>query len=127
MPGGTPRIRILLDQNAPLGLRRLLSGHDVVTAARLGWSTIQNGDLIRAAEEAGFAVLITCDRNIRHQQNLAGRQLELIELTTNQWATIRDNIADVLAVVETATPGSYATVRFPKPPRRRRPYPRLEC
>jgi hypothetical protein len=127
MPGGMPRIRILHDQNAPLGLRRLLSGHDVVTAARLGWSTIQNGDLIRAAEEAGFSVLITCDRNIRHQRNLAGRQLALIELTTNQWATVRDTVADVLAVVETATPGSYATIRFPKPPRRRRPYPRLGC
>jgi hypothetical protein len=87
----------------------------------------RTGDLIRAAEEAGFAVLITCDRNIRHQQNLAGRQLALIELTTNQWATIRENIVDVLAVVETASPGSYATIRFPKPPRRRRPYPPLEC
>jgi hypothetical protein len=75
-----PRIRILLDQNAPLGLRRLLSGHNVATAARLGWSTIQNGDLIRAGEEAGFAVLVTCDRNIRHQQNLAGRQLALTGL-----------------------------------------------
>ena len=127
MPHGMPRIRILLDQNAPLGLRGLLTGHDVATAARLGWSTIQNGDLIRAAEEAGFAVLITCDRNIRHQQNLAGRQLALIELATNRWATIRDNIADVLAVIETASPGSYATIRFPRPPRRRRPYPRPEC
>jgi hypothetical protein len=121
-----PRIRILLDQNAPFGLRRLLLGHDVAKAASLGWSTIQNGDLIRAAEEAGFAVLITCDRNIRHQQNLTGRQLALIELTTNQWATIRDNIAEVLTVIETATPGSYATIRFPKPPRRRRPYSRPE-
>lgn len=64
MPGGMPRIRILLDQNALLGLRRLLTGYDVVTAAPLGWSTIQNDDLIRAAEEAGCTVLITCDRNI---------------------------------------------------------------
>ncbi|HEV3078457.1 MAG TPA: hypothetical protein VGY66_01715, partial [Gemmataceae bacterium] len=48
-----PGIRILLDQNAPLGLRRLLSGHDVVTVARLGWSTIQNGDLFtRVGPEA---------------------------------------------------------------------------
>lgn len=121
-----PRIRILLDQNAPLGLRRLLGGHDVITAAQQGWSTIQNGDLIRAAEQAGFAVLITCDRNIRYQQNMAGRQLALIELSTNRWATIRDNVADVLAVIETASPGSYATIRFPRPPRRRRPYPGLE-
>jgi hypothetical protein len=127
MPGGMPRIRILLDQNAPFGLRRLLTRHDVATAAGLGWSTIQNGDLIRAAEEAGFAVLITCDRNIRHQQNLVGRQLALIELTTNQWVTIRDNFANVLSVVETARPGSYATIRLPRPPRRRRPYPRVEC
>jgi hypothetical protein len=123
MPGGMHRIRILLDQNVPLGLRRLLAGHNVVTAAHLGWSTIQNGDLIRAAEDAGFSILITCDRNIRYQQNLLGRQLALVELTTNQWATIRDNIACVLAVIETASPGSYATVRFPKPTRRRRPRP----
>jgi hypothetical protein len=127
MPGGMPSIRILLDQNAPFGLRRLLAGHVVATAAGLGWSTIHNGDLIRAAEAAGFAVLITCDQNIRYQQNLAGRQLALIELTTNRWTTIREHIADVLAIIETAAPGSYATVRFPKPARRRRPYPRLEC
>ena len=122
-----PGIRILLDQNGPFGLRGLLTGHDVATAAGLGWSTITNGDLIRAAEGAGFAVLITCDRNIRHQQNLMGRQLALIELTTNQWATIRDNFADVLSNVETAPPGSYATIRLPRPARRRRPYPRVEC
>jgi hypothetical protein len=120
-----PSIRILLDQNVPLGLRRVLAGHEVVTAARLGWSTIQNGDLIRSAEDAGFAVLITCDRNIRYQQNLAGRQLALIELTTNRWATIRDNIAGVLAIIETMSPGGYATIRFPRPPRRRRSRP--EC
>jgi hypothetical protein len=127
MPGGMPRIRILLDQNAPLGLRRLLTGHEVATAASLGWSTIQNGDLIRAAEAAGFTVLITCDQNIRYQQNLAGRHLALIELTTNRWATIRENIADVLALVDAATPGDYATLSFSKPPRRRRPYPPLGC
>ena len=102
-----PRIRILPGQNAPLGL---LTGHDVVTVARLGSSTIQNGDLIRAAEEAGFAVLITWDRNIRYQQQLTGRQLTLIELTTNQWATIRDHIADVQAVIETATPRAANTM-----------------
>jgi hypothetical protein len=35
-------------------------------------ATTENGALIRAAETVGFAILITCDRNIRHQQNLAG-------------------------------------------------------
>jgi hypothetical protein len=46
--------RILLDQNAPLGLRRSLSPHEVVAARQMGWSRLTNGDLIRAAEEDGF-------------------------------------------------------------------------
>jgi hypothetical protein len=68
-----PSIRILPDQNAPFGLRRLLTGHAVATAAGLGWSTIHNGGLIRATEAAGFAVLITCDQNTQYQQNLTAR------------------------------------------------------
>jgi hypothetical protein len=42
--------RILLDQNAPLGLRRSLAVHDVVAARQMGWSRLTNGDPIRAAE-----------------------------------------------------------------------------
>jgi hypothetical protein len=38
----------------------------------MGWATIENGALIRAAEEAGFLILITYDRNIRYKQNLTG-------------------------------------------------------
>jgi hypothetical protein len=67
-----PRIRILLDQNTPLGLRRFLTEHEVVPARSMGWATIEHGALIRAAEEAGFLILITCDRNIRYKQNLTG-------------------------------------------------------
>jgi hypothetical protein len=116
-------IRILLDQNAPIGLRHLLSGYDVATAPGMGWSTIQNGDLIKAAEEAGFTILITCDQNIRYQQNLSGRRLALIELSTNHWAIVRDNSADLFDAIDAARPGSYATVTFPRPPLRRRPFP----
>jgi hypothetical protein len=117
-------VRILLDQNAPLGLRRALTGYEVVPARSMGWATTENGALIRAAEAAGFAILITCDRNIRYQQNLAERQIALIELTTSVWPVILNHLPDVLAAVAAATPGSYATVRFPRPPLRRRPFAR---
>jgi|HubBroStandDraft_1064217.scaffolds.fasta_scaffold1204853_1 hypothetical protein len=43
--------------------------------------------------------MITADRNIRYQQNLAGRTIALIEFTTSHWETIRDNIADLLAAI----------------------------
>jgi len=122
-----PRTRILLDQNTPLGLRGALQGYEVIPARSLGWATIENGALIRAAEEAGFGILITCDRNIRYQQNLAGRQIALIELSTAIWPVIRPYVNDVLAAVQSALPGSYTTVTFRRPQLRRRPYPRPEC
>lgn len=68
-------MRILLDHNTPAPLRYWLVGHNVETAYERGWAELTNGDLLRAAEDAGFDVMITTDRGIRYQQNLAGRKL----------------------------------------------------
>jgi predicted nuclease of predicted toxin-antitoxin system len=65
--------RILLDQNLPRGLRDILPDHSVETAYNMGWGRLENGDLLTAAEDAGFAIMITADQNIRYQQNLSGR------------------------------------------------------
>ena len=83
--------RLLLDANMPLGLRAMLQDYEVRTARQMGWDKLTNGALLAAAEAAGFDAMITADRSIRHQQNLAGRKIALIELTTPQWETIRDN------------------------------------
>jgi hypothetical protein len=40
----------------------------------------RNGDLLTVAEEAGFDVLLTTDKNMRYQQNLAGRKLAIVVL-----------------------------------------------
>ena len=53
---------ILFDQGTPVPLRPFLPGHTVKTAAEQGWSTLSNGDLLRAAEAAGFDVLLTTDK-----------------------------------------------------------------
>jgi hypothetical protein len=117
-------VRILLDQNAPLSLRRALTEYEVIPARSMGWATMESGVLTRAAEAAGFAILIACDRKIRYQQNLAGRHIALIELTTSVWSVIRDHLPDVWSAIAAATQGSYATVGFPRPPLRRRQFPR---
>jgi hypothetical protein len=88
--------RLLLDANMPHGLRPLLSAHDVETAYHMGWGRLTNGHLLAAAEAGSFKVFITADRNIRYQQNLAGRQISIIELSTTHWETIRDNIANLV-------------------------------
>jgi len=74
-------LRILLDKNVPVGVRRFLSRHEVRTFVETGWPMqIENGELLDAAEAAGFDVMVTSDQNIRYQQNLTGRKLALIVL-----------------------------------------------
>jgi hypothetical protein len=62
-------MRILFDQATPVPARPYLIGHTVSTAAQLGWDRLQNGRLLSAAEEAGFEILLTTDKNMRYQQN----------------------------------------------------------
>src|SRR5215469_13242946 len=73
-------MRILLDENLDWRLSRGLRGHEVESVARLGWAGIQNGILLKKAEETGFEVLITMDSNMTFQQNLAGHPLKIIVL-----------------------------------------------
>ena len=72
-------MRILFDQGTPQPLRRYLAGHGVKTAAEMGWSNLDNGDLLRQAENS-FDLLVTTDKNLRYQQNLQGRRLAIIVL-----------------------------------------------
>jgi predicted nuclease of predicted toxin-antitoxin system len=118
-----PNIRILLDNNVPIRVIPLLRPHEVVHASAVGWAAITNGDLIRAAQQAGYAALITCDQNIQHQQRLEGQTLAFIVLTTTHWPTIRDNLVLLTDAIGKIDPGGYVTVTLPRPPRVRRPYP----
>jgi hypothetical protein len=120
--------RLLLDTNMPLGLRALLPDYEVQTAHHMGWDRLTNGEPLAAAEGAGFDAMITADRNIRYQQNLIGRKIALIELTTTHWETIRDNFPKVLAAIMDAKAGSYVMVGLSRPHRVRRRYrPQLDC
>lgn len=122
-----PISRLLLDNNVPRRLLPLLRPHDVVHASLAGWAGLTNGDLLRMADEHGFNLLITGDKNLRYQQNLARAGCSIIELSTQHWPTIRENVAKLIVAIEAIQPGAYATVEFPRRPLRRRPYPRPEC
>ena len=66
-------MRVLFDHVTPKGIAPALLGHTVTKARDQGWDTLTNGELLNAAERAGFDVLVTADKNMRYQQNLAGR------------------------------------------------------
>ena len=75
-------MRILFDQGTPAPLRHALIGHSVSTAYELGWSNLNNGDLLAAAEDASFELFITTDQNLRYQHNPSRRQLAILVLPT---------------------------------------------
>jgi hypothetical protein len=68
-------MRILFDQGTPVPLRALLPGHVVVTVYELGWSQLQNGELIRQAELAGYEAFVTTDQSLRYHSNWPARRL----------------------------------------------------
>ena len=103
---------ILFDHVTPRGIARFLPGHTVTTAKDRGWDTLTNGDLLAEAERAGFDVLLTADKNMRYQQNLTGRRIALVVLSTPQWPLVRLHLDIIAAAVNAATPGSYAEVNI---------------
>ena len=96
--------RILLNENIPIGVKALLAVFEVRTAGEMGWAGLTNGQLLDAAEAAGFQVMVNADRHIRAQQCLAGRKLALVVISTNHWNTIRDNAAAVISACEQTDP-----------------------
>jgi len=104
---------ILFDNGTPRTLARYLIDHHLVTEARArGWEELGNGELLRQAEIAGFEVLVTTDKNLRHQQNLEGRKIALVVLGQGRWSLIRHHVAQVVAAVNAATPGSFTEVEI---------------
>ena len=69
-------------------MHKLLSGHDCSTVQARGWGGIKNGDLLQRAETE-FDLFITADQNIRYQQNLIGRRIAILELSTNDIGRIQ--------------------------------------
>lgn len=69
--------------------------------------------MIDAAEQAGFELRVTTDKNIRYQQNLKARKIALVVLEHSQWPMVKLVAGGILAAVNSAEPGSYVEVDVP--------------
>jgi hypothetical protein len=106
-------MRILFDHGTPAPLIPFLEGHTVTKAKDMGWERLVNGELLKAAEEAGFEVLLTTDKNMASQQNLKTRTIAIVVLGNSQWRIVQRYVRRVAASVDAATPGSFAEVEIP--------------
>ncbi|MBP6703958.1 MAG: hypothetical protein KA385_10650 [Vicinamibacteria bacterium] len=106
-------MRILFDNGVPRPVASALQAHVVEEARARGWDSLANGELLTAAEAAGFEVMVTTDRNLASQQNLSGRRIALVVLTTPAWPSIRPRLSAIASAVDAATPGTYVEVDVP--------------
>lgn len=107
-------MRILLDECTPRVLKRRLTGRDVSTAQEMGWVGLKNGELLEAAE-GRFEVFITADKNLRFQQNLAGRRLAVVLLPGNRVPIVEALAPAVEAALDAIREGDF--VEIPPPPK----------
>jgi hypothetical protein len=102
-------MRVIFDENVPAPLRKFLNPHEVTTVQEQGWAGMTYGELVRRSDKV-FDVLLLADKNLRYQQNLARRQIALVELPTNRWPALQPMIPRIARAINEAAPGSYTII-----------------
>ena len=104
-------MRVLFDQGTPVPLRGFLIGHEVVTAFEAGWSEMANGDLLEKAEKE-FDVLVTTDKQLKYQQDLANRRIAILVLPYASWIRLRTQVEKIAKAVTAMQPGAYEELQL---------------
>jgi predicted nuclease of predicted toxin-antitoxin system len=106
-------VKVLVDECVPLKLVRLLTGHTFSTAQQKDWDGFTNGKLLTLAEPE-FDLFLTSDRNLQYQQNLQGREIAILLLSTNHWPTLKKQVLLVQTALDKIRPGEFLRVEIPK-------------
>ena len=96
----------------PAPLKKHLESSDVSTLYELGWSTLENGELIDRAEKESFATFITTDKNLKYQQNIKSRTISIVVLPTTNWQIIQQHVANINHHIRNLSAGEFVEIKF---------------
>jgi hypothetical protein len=104
--------RVLFDEDLPRQLRRDLSEFEIRTVQEEGWSSIQNGALLRLAS-AKFDVFVTADQNLQYQQNVGVFNIGIVVVASvdTRLPHLRQAILKIRTAIVNVVPGTLVTVR----------------
>ncbi len=105
-------MKILLDESVPKHLSQDLLGHECATVQGCGWSGLTNGELLQRAT-GQFDLFITCDQNIRYQQNLAKQEIAVLQLSTNDLRRIRASISAIQSAIASIRRSEFKVLEIP--------------
>jgi hypothetical protein len=105
-------VRVLIDESLPIAFAAELTGHEVRTVRAQRWLGLRNGVLLRAAVDAGFEVMVTADKALRHQQNLKAIGIAVVLLTgvRNRMQDLKPLVPRILQALQTVRRGELAEV-----------------
>ncbi len=100
-------MRLLIDECIDEHMHLLFPGHECQTVRFAKLAGLKNSQLLKAAEAAGFNVLVTVDQNISSQQNLTGREISLLVLCgrTNRLHDLKRLIPAAVSALDSIGPG----------------------
>lgn len=106
-------MKLLLDENLPHQLRHEIPGQDCFTVSYMGWSAVENGELLRRAAAEGFDALLTKDANVQYEQNLVNLPVAVIVLhaPSNDIDDIRPLLPALLDTLKNLPPLQVSHVR----------------
>jgi len=107
-------MKILLDECLPVGFRHAFPNHEVHSAEWAGLKGKENGELLRAAEESGYEVLLTVDQGLPQHQRPVEQRLAIVLLRarTNQLEDLVPLVEEIINVLQSIQPGDI--IRVPK-------------
>lgn len=105
-------MNVLLDEGVPRVIQQRLATLHIATVEEMGWRGITNGSLLDLMS-GRFDLLITADKNLRYQQNLAKRQLSLVILPSNQIPLVIKLLAQIEEAVRHILPGQFIEIAMP--------------
>ncbi len=103
-------MKVLLDENLAHRLRMNLGAHEVFTVIYKGWAGLKNGELLRTAENDGIGIFLTGDQTLNHEQNLAGRTIAIVALSSVEGDILNHNLPLIIAALDNAQPGTFQAV-----------------
>jgi hypothetical protein len=104
--------RIILDEGVPKILAKKLreNGVDAIAFPN-DWKQLSDGALLNGIERQGFQVLITSDKRMQFQQNIASRNLAVLVLPTNDRIMLLKMVSDVVDALQRAKLGEFHQVK----------------
>ena len=103
--------RVLFDEDMPRQLRRDLPEFEIRTVQEEGWSSVQNGELLRRAS-VSFDVLVTADQRLQHQQNIAAFNIGVVVIVAvdTRLPSLRRALPQLTVAISNVSPGSLVIV-----------------